>query len=175
MLVCVSGCVTKPVPGIAPGDFAISGKFGIRNGQEGYSARFNWRQGSAGYDIEVWGPLGQGRTRLFGDEQSMQVQRGAEVLAQGEPQSVMMANLGWSVPLHVLPAWIRGEPLAELSHDGAVYDAEGHYVQFSQAGWQVSLSRYEQRSGTGAPVTPARIVAQNGVRKVTVIVREFLQ
>jgi outer membrane lipoprotein LolB len=175
LLICLAGCASKPVPGAAPLKFEISGKFGIRDGDEGYSARFNWQQSHDGYAIEVWGPLGQGRTRLEGDEAMMQVLRGREVVAQGEPEMVMAASLGWSVPIHVLPAWIGGEPAADIHFAEVVYDAEGRYAEFVQAGWQVSLTRYQQPTAEGALSRPARIVAEKGARKVTVIVRDFAQ
>ena len=176
LLVCVAGCASRPVPISGPVDFAISGKFGVSDGSDGYSARFNWQQRSDVYDIEVWGPLGQGRTFLRGDGRMMQVQRGTDILAQGLPERVMYENLGWSLPLHVLPAWMRGEPQVELDVADILYDSEGRYTQFAQVGWLVNLSKYGLRTGahTGAE-TPARIVATNGSRKVTVVVHEFLQ
>lgn len=175
LLICLAGCAGKPVPGVVPLKFEISGKFGIRDGDEGYSARFNWQQSHDGYAIEVWGPLGQGRTRLEGNEAVMRVLRGREVIAQGEPETVMLASLGWSVPIHVLPAWIGGEPAADVHFTEVVYDAEGRYAEFVQAGWQVSLSRYQQPAVDRAIWRPARVVAAKGARKVTVIVRDFVQ
>jgi len=160
-------------PGLA---FAADGKFGIKDDESGYSARFSWRHYRHGYDIEVWGPLGQGRTLLRGDAAVMQVRRGELILAKGAPEQVMLANLGWAVPIAVLPAWIQGFPATELPHAAAQLDSEGRYTAFDQAGWQVSLQRYTSR--TSAPeglTTPARIVASNGARKVTVVVREYVQ
>ncbi len=93
-------------------------------------------------------------------------------MAQGAPEAVMQANLGWSVPIYVLPAWIRGEPDPAQGFDAAVYDDQGRFTAFAQAGWQVSLSRYTARQEFA---TPARIVAMSGVKKVTVIVREYTQ
>ena len=168
LLICLAGCAGKTAPGAAHLTFEISGKFGIRDGSEGYSARFNWQQSQHGYVIEVWGPLGQGRTRLEGDEALMRVLRGDQLIAQGEPEMVMAANLGWSVPINVLPSWIGGTPHAQLRFSEVVFDADGRYVEFVQAGWQVSLSRYQT-------TRPARIVARKGTRKVTVIVRNFVQ
>ena len=162
-----SGCASQPLvlnPGV---DFRVAGKFGIRDGTDGYSARFTWSQSREAYDIEVWGPLGQGRTQLRGDSARMAVMQGGEVLAEGAPEEVMYASLGWSVPIGVLPAWIRGAPHRQLEFSQASTDAEGRYTEFVQADWQVSLSRYDS-SG------PGRIVATNGARRVTVVVRDFV-
>ena len=169
-LLVVAGCAARPLP-LNPGvDFHVAGKFGIRDGDAGYSARFAWQQSLDSYDIEVWGPLGQGRTQLRGDSLSMTVLQGGELLTRGSPEEVMRASLGWSVPVAVLPAWIRGVPHRQLSHDAAEQDAQGRYTGFVQAGWQVALSAYE-RSEDGA--TPGRIVAESGTRRVTVVVRDY--
>ena len=166
------GCASRPLP-LNPGvDFRVSGKFGIRDGENGYSARFAWQQSMDTYDIEVWGPLGQGRTQLTGDSLSMAVLQGGEMLTRGRPEEVMQASLGWSVPVAVLPAWIRGTPHRQLAYDSAVQDPQGRYTGFVQADWQVTLSGYE-RSADGT--TPARIVAENGPRRVTVVVRDYVE
>ena len=172
----LSGCAVQPPaeePGLA---FAAGGKFGIKDADSGYSASFSWRHFQHGYDIEVWGPLGQGRTLLRGDESLMQVRRGEDVLAQGAPEQVMQTHLGWSVPIRILPAWIQGFPSTQLPHSDAVLDDQGRYTAFAQAGWQVNLERYTAREdGLSSLFTPARIVALNGLRKVTVVVRNYTQ
>ncbi len=167
-MLLASGCASQPLlldPGV---DFRVAGKFGIRDGSDGYSARFTWSQSRESYDIEVWGPLGQGRTQLRGDSARMAVLQGGEVVVEGAPEEVMYASLGWSVPIGVLPAWIRGTPHRQLGFDQAATDADGRYTEFVQADWQVSLSRYGE-----AGEYPGRIVATNGPRRVTVIVRNF--
>ena len=142
ILLLASGCAVQPLPVDSDLMFVAVGKFGIKDEETGYSARYSWRHYRHGYDIEVWGPLGQGRTLLRGDTQLMQVRRGDEILAQGAPEEVMLANLGWTVPIAVLPAWIQGFPATQLPHAAAVLDDEGRYLAFDQAGWQVSLQRY---------------------------------
>ena len=171
----LSGCAVKPIPELDAGqelEFRVMGKFGIRDGEEGFSARFNWLQYTNGYEIEVWGPLGQGRTQLQGDSQTMAVMRGAEMIAQGLPQDVMAAHLGWSVPIAVLPAWIQGRPAEGFEYEGAKFDDLGRFLGFTQAGWQVSLQGY-MSTNQGEMTTPGKILALNGVRRVTVVVREY--
>jgi outer membrane lipoprotein LolB len=175
-LTLLGACATAPVPPDARLVFTANGKFGISSAAEGYSARFSWRHYADGYDIEVWGPLGQGRTRLRGDDGYMQVLRGQENLAEGTPEQVMFSHLGWSVPVGVLPHWIQGYPAPQMPYADAELDEQGRYTGFMQSGWQVSLERYLQRAGVGPEVlTPGRIVARNGLRKVTVVVREYTQ
>ena len=174
--VWLGGCAVKPLPELdadAELEFRVMGKFGIRQGDEGFSAQFSWLQYTKGYEIEVWGLLGQGRTQLQGDSGSMAVKRGTEVIAQGLPQDVMTAHLGWSVPISVLPAWIQGRPAEGFEYEGAEYDDFGRFSKFTQAGWQVSLQRYLPRLDQGDFATPGKILAASGTRRVTVIVRDY--
>ena len=186
--------------GRAPADFILSGKLAVRDAERGVSLRLRWAQRQDAYDIEVWGPLGQGRTRLQGDAQSMRVTRGDQLLAQGTPEDVMRAQLGWAVPVRYLPAWIRGEPyrpgldrvetpFLRLRH--AELDDAGRFTSFEQANWHVALSRYtawpaatptsdaasdatdENAEGSVSSTTPARLVARSEDRKVTLVISRF--
>ena len=170
----VAGCAaTAPLSSTAPVEFEVLGKIGVRNGQQGYSAQFTWRQYFDGYQVEVWGPLGQGRTRLEGRKEAatMLVWRGDRLLGQGAPQQIMMDNLGWSMPVDVLPFWMRGQPHGKIPVMHEIRDASGRFVRFSQAGWQVEMNRY----ATAQARTPGRVVARQADRTITVIVREFMQ
>ena len=69
----LSGCAGRQTP-VVPGDMAtvnITGKLSIRLEGSGHTANFRWRQTGENYLIEVWGPLGQGRTTLQGDPAAM--------------------------------------------------------------------------------------------------------
>ena len=168
-LLLIPGCTTKPTLPDRPVAFEIAGKIGVRDASQGYSAQFNWRQYMDGYDIEVWGPLGQGRTRLHGAGPQMQVWQGDEMLGVGSPEDVMRANLGWSMPVEVLPFWMQGRPHVALPVSDETLDEQQRYLSFTQAGWQVALSRYDDEGG----VHPGRVVALQADRKVTVIVRAY--
>lgn len=170
----VAGCATMPAgSGTTDLQFEVLGKIGVRDAERGYSAQFNWRQYLDAYQVEVWGPLGQGRTRLEGRSESatMLVWRGDELLGRGAPEQIMMANLGWSMPVDVLPFWMRGQPHGQIPLVDEVRDESGRFVEFSQAGWQVEMSRY----ATLQARTPGRIVARQADRAITLVVREFLQ
>ncbi len=146
----------------------ISGKLSIRLEEQGHTANFRWQQTGENYLIEVWGPLGQGRTTLQGDPASMQVIRGGEVLAEGPVEAVMMANLGWTIPVEVLPAWLQGGGAANPPASILETDEEGRILALEQVGWRVEFARFNENG-------PRRIVATSGQRKVVAAVREITQ
>ncbi|XOV83377.1 MAG: lipoprotein insertase outer membrane protein LolB [bacterium] len=172
LILLLAGCAARAPEPSSDLHFQILGKIGVKQDGEGFSANFDWRQHSqARYEIDVWGPLGQGRTQLEGDAQTMQISRGEQLLALGQPEEVMLMHLGWSIPLDVLPAWIRGQPAAQLRYGNSRLDEQGRYVEFTQAGWLVSLARYNEHGGI---TTPGRIRASRADKTITVVVREYL-
>jgi outer membrane lipoprotein LolB len=171
VLVSVAGCVGRSALDPAGADFSVRGKIGVRQAQDGASARFNWLQTGDRYDIEVWGPLGQGRTRLSGDAARMQVFQGDVLQATGKPDQIMTHYLGWSVPVAILPSWIKGQPDPNFPVTAPRTDDSGRTVSFIQAGWSVALSGF----GQGHEVAlPRKIVGTNGNRRVIVVVQEYL-
>ena len=164
--VLIAGCAQQNAkPTFDTLDFTAVGKIGVRAAERGYSARFRWQQQGQRYAVEVWGPLGQGRTLLEGNPQLMTVSRGDKVLAQGDPVQVMQTHLGWSVPVGILPAWLQGAAADQLSVQAPQTDEQGRLVGFEQAGWQVSFSRFREFA---QKISPAKIIAARGEQKVTV-------
>jgi len=179
VLFLVFGCASKAPISDQPGeinsgavDFHISGKLAIRDGKKGRSVRFNWRQIENHYDIDVWGPLGQGRTQLFGDEHYLKITRGNQLLEAGLPHEVMYRQLGWAVPVSLLSAWIQGYPQPQLDVIGLQRDATGRIRQFSQLEWVVKLDKFESSQSNAKP---RKITATQGDHKVIVRVLDTLQ
>ena len=161
-IVSCAGRLAAPPAGFEDFEFLATGKFSIRLDDTAHTANFRWRQLSERYDVEVWGPLGQGRTSLTGTGQEMVVSRGQEVLAVGSPEGVMYTHLGWSVPVAVLPHWLRGTPA--LSHSAMSPVPGGDAVLLRELGWQIEFSRYENSF-------PGRIVASQAGRRIVISVR----
>ena len=156
-------------------DFRLRGKIGVRDRSptgEAFSASFDWIQARRAFAIELWGPLGQGRTRLTGDDETLTVTDARGVALAGDsPEALMQEHLGWSAPLSVLRHWIRGR-LAPGEHADAVErDSDGRLTRFGQLGWTVEVSRW-QDSVVG-PV-PGRIRATRHGRRITIVCKEWL-
>ncbi len=151
----LAGCATKaPLAPLEDARFEISGKLGVRWADERFSARFRWRQEASAYDIELWGPLGQGRTFLAGDDRLMEVRNGGgELLDVGPVREVMLRHLGWYLPLAAMPRWISGRPLAGQPLHAVERAVEGHITGFTQLDWRLQFDRFSDGR-------PRRITAQ---------------
>ena len=138
------------------------------------SGRFRWRQLGDAYWVEVWGPLGQGRTYLEGDAGHMTVRRGSGVLAQGRPGEVMRTHLGWYVPTSQLARWIQGE-VGTAAQD-VKKDDVGRVSSFTHEEWQVTLDRFADVEGgldaTSSAQLPGRIKATSETQRITVMITD---
>lgn len=155
-------------------DFRLRGKIGVRGGpkNDGFSASFDWIQAGDSYVIELWGPFGQGRTRLRGNGSTLTITdaHGATLVGDG-PEILMREHLGWSAPVGVLGHWVRGRPAPGHPATSQERDAEGNLQRFAQLGWTIELSRWRERESDHLP---GKVVAVRDDSRVTVVCREWL-
>ncbi|MEZ5560858.1 MAG: lipoprotein insertase outer membrane protein LolB [Pseudomonadales bacterium] len=166
MLLLLAGCAALPAPRPEPGGFTLRGKVGVVDGARSFSARFLWQQRDDAFDIELWGPFGQGRVQLLGDRQRLALVDGdGQVLSRGRPEAVMREQLGWALPLSVLPRWVQGEPDPALPVAERVFDEAGQLVAFRQLDWQVQLQRFAP-AGSAGRVLPFLVSARRADYRV---------
>lgn len=186
LLMLVAGCATWRTPEPAEGGFVSRGKLGVVAGQESFSARYLWQQDGAAFVIDLWGPFGQGRVQLAGDGALLELRQGdGTVVDRGPPTLVMERHLGWSLPLSVLPQWVRGNPAPGRRVSHREFDGDGRLAAFRQLGWTVELERYRpvaESASTPAPLAagapgqsatvalPHRITARQGDYRVRLAV-----
>ncbi len=174
-----SGCATLPEQAPVAGGFHLLGKLGIVQGGDSVSARFLWRQSPRRFSIDLWGPLGQGRVNLVGSERRIELRRGdGSVISRGPPEAVMVEHLGWSLPLSVLPEWVRGRPAPGLPVNDPQYDAAGRLAAFEQLDWRVELERYQAVDGGAAEAVegaelPHRVTASRGAYRIRLVISEW--
>jgi len=175
LLVLSTACATVTIPPVGPDGFVLRGKLSVVEGEQSVSARFLWRQTGDRFAIDLWGPFGQGQMRLEGDGQELVLRDTAgNVLTRGSHEAVMRAQLGWSLPLEVLPDWVQGRPYPALPFADRATDAEGRLASFTQLDWTVALGRYRstEKSSAGRDM-PHQINAQRGVYRVRLAISDW--
>jgi outer membrane lipoprotein LolB len=167
-----AGCVARPTIPEAPEVFVLRGKVAITEAGEHFTANLLWHQRGKGFEMDLWGPLGQGRVHIVQEAGEVRITNEQGVLMAGEPNRVMRDQLGWSLPLDVLPAWVQGAPLSDVPAEAEVRDEAGRLVSFTQLGWAVALERYQTVSA-GNRVLPTRITAIRSDARVRLVVSEW--
>ena len=166
----LTGCQTHSRLPQVDHDFAIEGKLAVRSIQGQHAARFRWQQDGGNYRIELWGPLGQGRTILEGDGRRLRIlDGGGTALESGNVRRVMEKRLGWYLPLEALPEWVLGGPIAGIPVDQPQIDAVGRMTGFRQLGWTLTYGYPGQSSA------PRKISAVKDDYRIILIVQAVVQ
>ena len=174
----IAGCAGLPGLPEAPETFVLTGKVGVREADQSFSANLLWHQRGEGFEIDLWGPLGQGRVKLVKKDGEISLESDKGVLARGEPETVMRTHLGWSLPLEVLPAWVQGGPFADIPATGLRQDEAGRVLAFEQLGWGVVLEGYQSVPIDAGPDAserdlPRRVTATREDARVRLVISEW--
>ena len=148
-----TGCAGLPAKSlsVAAASYTVSGKLIIIQPKQRSSARFRWSQQAENFQMELWGPLGVGRTLIAGSSAYAELTQGTEVIGQGVPSAIMQRQLGWSAPIEVFPYWVKGIVAPSVAVATVEKDELGRLVRFSQAGWSVSYADHVQDEGGWRP------------------------
>jgi outer membrane biogenesis lipoprotein LolB len=108
-LTACSALAPRPLPTPDEG-FVVSGRLAIRAGDDGFSSNFIWEHAADDFAIELWGPLGQGRSRLDGHDGRVTL-HAADGSVHHEPdtEAAVRRWLGIDLPVDALTFWIKGE------------------------------------------------------------------
>ena len=144
----------------------LSGKVGLRNGNQAHSAYLNWRQCGSAYDIRLTGPFGQGAAHLTGDDNYANLQTSdKQSFSASNPEQLLAQHFGWSLPINELLYWIRGVPSPQND-----FQANNDLHGFSQQQWDVS---YPKMTAVNQFQLPAKAVAERAPFKVTVLIKNW--
>lgn len=147
------------------------GKLSLSYAGERDTASFDWRQNKQDYTLHLFGPLGQGSTRLKrkGETVTLESAKTGRQTAQSA-EHLMLANLGWQVPVSNMQYWIRGlvapspPPTATQTNDSA------HLAKLRQEGWQVDYQRYETFNGWHLPT---KLIAERDDIRIRLIIKQW--
>ena len=176
VLITLTGCsLVHRAPELSVpdvGGFVVKGRLAVRQGDGGFSSSFLWQHALGRDEIELWGPLGQGRSRLVGDESEVTVYTAkGEVFRESDPEAGMRRWLGFSFPLAALTHWIRGERAPGYPTTEQSSDANGDLARLEQLSWRIEFSDYQTRADGRR--LPGRIVAIRTGVKVTLLPGEW--
>jgi outer membrane lipoprotein LolB len=174
-LVTVWGCSALrggPEPEfVEVGGFAVKGKLAVRLPNDGFSSSFLWQHAPGHDEIDLWGPLGQGRSRMVGDGRGVTVYTAkGEVYRARSPEAGMQRWLGFSLPFSALTHWVRGEAAPGYPTAAHVTAADGELLVLEQLSWRLEYSRYGDAAGRRLP---GKIVATRNDVKVTLLPAEW--
>ncbi len=131
---------------------ALSGKASFRTAEASQAFRFRWQQNQGAYDIWLWGALGAGRTQIVGTAESLTITTAPNQTVTGRPSELMEQQLGWSVPLEALGAWLSGSSAQSLPVSARQVDDAGRLLGLTQGGWQVEFANHNRYENQWKPL-----------------------
>jgi outer membrane lipoprotein LolB len=130
----------------------LRGRLAIRDDREGWTANLHWRQQPEEFVMRLLAPLGQGTVELRGDHDFVSLlTTDNQLLTAPDPETLMLDNLGWSVPLDGLVYWVRGLPQPGIKVDKLDLDAAGRLANLHQSGWLITIDDYMSANGRSLP------------------------
>lgn len=149
----------------------ISGKVGIRLPAEAHSAYVEWTQHANDFDVLLFGPLGQGKSRLLGKPGAVQLQ-----LANGDtwrdtsPEALLDRLYGWQLPVSRAQYWVKGLA-APKTPAVTQLNADGTLAHLEQDGWRIDYLNYQQDA---APIRlPQKLIMQYDQVRVTLVIKQW--
>ncbi len=161
----LGGCVSRPALQEGGLEFRLAGRVSLVADGRAVTANYLWRQYADGVDIALWGPLGQGRTRVLGGGTALTVHTADGARLEGEAaRALLRREFGLAAPVQLLSSWIAGRPAPDWPVESLTEDS------FAQLGWRVAPSGFREVAGRRVP---GRVVASREGRRVTVLCREW--
>jgi outer membrane lipoprotein LolB len=144
--------------------WTMEGRLGLINEKDSISASINWRHQPENDQIELSGPLSQGRVAIFATADKVVFDDGENSKEfTGQIDDVMSAQLGVEVPVNALKFWVLGltEPVSPFSEqiDG-----------FVQAGWRITFREMQRVNNL---LLPKKVNAEKDKTKIKLVIDKW--
>ena len=150
-----------PNPAADLTDWTLAGRLGVTQSEtgcsaadcrkKGWSASLRWEQHGDDYQLDLVGPLGQGRIRVNGTAQGVTLTNAdGEKLNANSADELVYRAVGMPVPVQGLQYWIRGLPdPARASR--VEKNPAGQISRLEQDSWLVDIPQYRQVATLNLP------------------------
>lgn len=144
--------------------WSFSGRIAVADKKKSFSASISWLHLIDRDEIELSGPLGQGRTQIIMSKQNVLINYGDEKVEYfGDIDDVLSRQMGISVPVSALKFWVMGLVKPEIEH----VDIENGFLQ---AGWSVE---FQKMQWVGTDELPKKIRVKNADAKLKLIIDDW--
>lgn len=138
--------------------WTLNGRIGLRLTERGFNGALIWQQTGDAMNVDFRGPLGAGAFRVSGDPDELVLETGdGAVYLLDDPESALVRQFGWGVPLHAMRYWLTG-----IEHPGfpaeSFFDPDGRLVSIEQLDWVIVYEDFRVFEGW---LMPRKLVLEN--------------
>ncbi|MCQ8180941.1 lipoprotein insertase outer membrane protein LolB [Methylomonas sp. SURF-1] len=144
--------------------WAFAGRLAVADERESFTASLNWRHRDGRDDVELVGPLAQGRLAISVSDGAVSIDDGeSRQQFYGSAEEILFERLGVRMPVESLKYWVFG--ILDPAVEGLKLDAG-----FMQAGWRVT---FRESHRVEAASLPKKINIEKDRTKIKVIVDQW--
>lgn len=145
-------------------NWSFEGRLAVVNEKDSISASIVWRHMQNSDDIELVGPLGQGRVKINVSPELVLVDDGENrKMFYGPADEVIAEQLGVAMPVNALKYWVLG-----------VNDPEQDFTEqvggFYQGGW---LVRYREMQKVSKESLPRKMTVEKDKTRIKLIIDQW--
>jgi len=142
----------------------FEGRLAVANDKDSITAAVNWRHQLEKDEIELAGPLSQGRVAILVTADRVIVDDGEKKqVYTGSVDAVLSGQIGIDIPVSALKSWVLG-----------VNDPDQSFAEqdggFEQGGW---LIKYKEMQWVNDELLPKKINVEKGSIKIKLIVDQW--
>ncbi len=150
-------------------EWSLEGRMAISGPDDSGSGSLAWSQQGSNFRFALSAPVSGKTWTLSGDSEHAELTGLREQAIVGTNAAQLLGReLGWKVPVAQLAFWVRG--IRAPGEAKVVFREDGLPAEIRQDGWLIEFRDYE---GSGDPILPRRIFANNGDYRVRLVVRRW--
>ena len=143
---------SKPASVSAIKQWSAEGRVGIRTKKDAVSGNFNWRHTITTFNLNIYGPFGQGSTKLSKDKTGKVVLAYKGQKIEGyDAEELLSQRLGWQFPVRQVTYWVRGLPYPTTPSKIINQLKSELPSQIIQDGWTITYEKFSDISGLFLP------------------------
>jgi outer membrane lipoprotein LolB len=128
----------------------LRGRVNVRYDKESHTPRIQWLQQNLEYHIRLWGTFNAGNTIIVGRPGFVTLENDGETLSASSPEELILAQLGYELPVSELNYWIKGLPAPD-SEAQLSFNELNQVTTIKQADWTIHFSDLRQYGDISLP------------------------
>lgn len=155
----IAACTSQPQKQTPPPasvsaikEWSTEGRVGIRTKDDAVSGNFDWHHTEQTFDLHIYGPFGQGSTKLTKDKEGKVTlyYKGKTVVGY-DAGALLNQQLGWQFPVKQVVYWIKGQPYPNTPSKITYRSGSKLASKIIQDGWTINYEKYTSDQGLSLP------------------------